>query len=98
MVNVTLGALMLTQIRQNYQITLPSALRKRLGLKVGDLMEIVVKEAALILKPKRVVDLDQAWFWSKEWQAGEREADADINAGRVKKAKSAQELIRSLKR
>ena len=98
MVNVTLGALMLTQIRQNYQITLPSALRKRLCLKVGDLMEIVVKEAALILKPKRVVDLDQAWFWTKEWQAGEREADADIKAGRVKKAKSAEELIRSLKR
>ena len=89
---------MLTQIRQNYQITLPSTLRKRLGLKVGDLMEIVIKEAALILKPKRVVDLDQAWFWSKEWQAGEHEADADIKAGRVKKAKTAEELIRSLKR
>jgi hypothetical protein len=25
----------------------------------------------------------QAWFWTPEWQAGEREADLDRNAGRV---------------
>jgi hypothetical protein len=24
---------------------------------------------------------DQAWFWTEEWQAGEREADAQISAG-----------------
>ena len=89
---------MFAQIRQNYQITLPATLRKRLGLRVGDIMEILVKEATLILKPKRAVDLDQAWFWSKEWQAAEHEAGADIKAGRVKKARSVEELIRSLKR
>lgn len=27
-------------------------------------------------------DPDQAWFWTPEWQAKEREADADIAAGR----------------
>ena len=90
---------MITQVRQNYQITLPAALRKRLGLKVGDLMEIVVIQGSkLVLSPKRAVDLDQAWFWTKEWQEAEREAEADIKAGRVKKAKSAEELIRSLKK
>ncbi len=88
---------MMTQIRQNYQITLPAQLRKRLGLKIGDLMEIVAKGATLILKPKRAVDLEDAWFWTKAWQEGEREADADIKAGGVKKAKSSEELIRSLK-
>lgn len=25
----------------------------------------------------------QAWFWTEAWQAGEREADEDIAAGRV---------------
>ncbi len=24
---------------------------------------------------------DQAWFWAPQWQAGEREADAEIAAG-----------------
>lgn len=26
---------------------------------------------------------DQKWWWTEEWQAGEREAEADIQAGRV---------------
>ena len=89
---------MIAQVRQNYQLTLPAELRKRLGLKIGDLMEIAVKGTKLILTPKRTVDIDQAWFWSKEWQAAEHEAGADIKAGRVKKARSVEELIRSLKR
>ena len=88
---------MIAQIRQNYQITLPVELRKRLGLKIGDILEIAMKGAKLILSPKRAVDIDQAWFWTKEWQAAEREAEADIKAGRVKKAKSVEGLIRSLK-
>ncbi len=89
---------MITQIRQNYQLTLPASLRKRLRLQVGDLMDVMVKGATLILTPKRAVDLDDAWFWSKAWQEHEREADADIKAGRVKKTASAEETIRALKR
>ena len=30
---------------------------------------------------KGPVDPDQAWFWTPEWQAGERKADAEIAAG-----------------
>ena len=40
----------------------------------------------------------QAWFWTPEWQKNEREADADIKAGRVFRAKDVKELIASLKR
>jgi len=40
---------------------------------------------------------DQEWFWSKEWQKGEREADEDIAAGRLSKPfDNAEELIISL--
>lgn len=28
------------------------------------------------------IDPEQTWFWTREWQALEREAEADINAGR----------------
>ena len=28
------------------------------------------------------IDPEQAWFWTREWQAKEREADDDIAAGR----------------
>jgi hypothetical protein len=27
--------------------------------------------------------ISQRWYWSKEWQRGEREADRDIREGRV---------------
>jgi hypothetical protein len=26
---------------------------------------------------------EQAWFWTEEWQAGEREVDREIAAGRL---------------
>ncbi len=42
-------------------------------------------------------DPDQAYFWTEEWQAGEREADADIAAGRVRNFASAETLIQSLR-
>lgn len=89
---------MISQIRQNYQLTLPAEIRKRLHLKIGDLMDIAVQGYRLILTPKRAVNLEEAWFWSKEWQEAEREVDAEVKARRVKKARSAEELIRELKK
>jgi hypothetical protein len=41
-------------------------------------------------------DPDQAWFWTPEWQAKEREADADIAAGRVTRFESDEEFLRAL--
>lgn len=33
--------------------------------------------------PKKLVDKSQAYFWTKRWQKGEKEAAEDIKAGRV---------------
>ncbi len=35
----------------------------------------------ILLRPKKVIDATQAWFWTPEWQAGEREADQEYAAG-----------------
>lgn len=40
----------------------------------------------------------QSYFWTKEWQTGEREADEQIRKGRVKKCKSVKELMDDLHR
>ncbi len=40
----------------------------------------------------------QAYFWTKDWQAAEAEAEADIKAGRVKVFDSADALIEDLER
>ena len=39
---------------------------------------------------------DQAYFWTPEWQAGEAEAQADIDAGRVECYDSVQDFLDSL--
>ena len=42
---------------------------------------------------------DSAYFWTREWQAGEREADEDIRAGRLTSfdnAEDAMEYLRNL--
>ncbi len=87
---------MVTQIRRHFQVTLPVSIRKTLGLREGDILETLVKDGKIIFSPKKTVDADQAWFWSKEWQQAEKEADSDIHAGRVKKFKNIEALIKDL--
>jgi AbrB family looped-hinge helix DNA binding protein len=81
------------QIRKKYQITLPKSVRQDLRLSEGDLMAIEVRDHELVLRPQQLVDRDQAWYWSPEWQAAEREADQDIKAGRTVRFADADEAI-----
>ncbi len=39
------------------------------------------------------MDKNQAYFWTKKWQEGEREADEDIKAGRVRTFNSVKKLV-----
>lgn len=69
----------LVKVRQNYQITIPAEVRKT--MKVGDYLDVEKKDGDLVLKVVRMVRPDQAYFHTKEWQAGEAEADRNIAAG-----------------
>jgi len=73
----------LVKIRENYQVTIPNSLRRLINLGVGDYVEIDLKDNYLTIKPVKVVSPDQQYFYTKEWQKGEAEADKDIAAGRV---------------
>ena len=89
---------MLLTIRKNAQITLPASIRKKAHVDVGDLLEAEVRGDEIVLKPKKLIDKSQAWFWTEEWQKGEREADEDIAAGRVKEFDNVEDLIKDLNR
>lgn len=41
---------------------------------------------------------DQAWYWTEEWQAGERESERDYALGNVETFDSADDMIRWLDR
>jgi AbrB family looped-hinge helix DNA binding protein len=85
-----------TKVTRHGQITLPASVRKELGIEEGDLVEIEVEDERAILMPKKLVNKSQAYFWTKKWQEGEREADEDIKASRVKTFDSVDELIKDL--
>jgi antitoxin PrlF len=62
-------------LRAKGQLTLPDDVRKAAKLQEGDLIEAeVTANGEVILRPLATVDRSQAWFWTPEWQAGEREA------------------------
>lgn len=75
----------LVQLRKKAQLTLPQSVRRKLGLEEGDFLDVQVRSGEIVLKVKRLVDKEQAWFWSERWQQGEKEAEEDIRAGRVHK-------------
>ena len=85
-----------SKVTRHGQITLPASVRRELGVEKGDLVEIEVVDDRAVLIPKRLVDKGQAYFWTKRWQEGEREADDDIKAGQVRTFESAEELIKDL--
>lgn len=73
----------LVKIKEHYQITIPNSLRKNLNIAVGDYMELEKKGGEIILRPVKIVHPEEAYFYSKEWQQGEAEADKDITQGDV---------------
>jgi hypothetical protein len=65
---------------------------------VDELPDTAVEGAGVLLRGiiKGPIDPDQAWFWTPEWQAGEREADADVAAGRATRYHSDEEFLAAL--
>lgn len=89
---------MLVKVQKNKNITLPQRLIARLHVSVGDFVRLEETKEGVLLKPAQLVDPSQAYFWTKEWQAGERKAEADIRQGRVKAFPSVKALMKDLQR
>lgn len=66
-------------------------------MKEGEYIEAKVKGHSLILIPVRVIKREQEYFWTKEWQEGEREADEDIKSGRLSRAYRKNEIAEFVK-
>ena len=81
------------------QVTLPKEVMEHSHLAPGDPLDVVYEDDRIILRPQIHVPRDQAYFWTPEWQAGEREAEEDVAKGRVRGPfKSVEDFKKSLKR
>jgi len=85
-----------TTLRAKGQLTLPDEIRKAARLEEGDLLEAELTPDGILLRPQKLIDATQVWFWTAEWQEGEREVDADLAAGRAERFNSDEEFLRAL--
>jgi len=89
----------ITRISPKRQITIPKEAFNKLHLEVGDFLEVDVTEEGLLLIPKKLIPKDQIWFWTKEWQEKEKEADEAIAKGQVSGPfENAKKLVRHLRK
>jgi bifunctional DNA-binding transcriptional regulator/antitoxin component of YhaV-PrlF toxin-antitoxin module len=67
-----------------------------LGLKKDDYLEIYIDNNKIILEPKVLVPKEQAYFFTRQWQVGEQDAEDDIRKGRITKTKNLDELFQEM--
>jgi hypothetical protein len=62
-------------------------------------VKTVLRALITSMKPRKLIDPAQGWFWNKEWQKEEKELDQQIEKGELSpKFRSANEGIKWLKK
>ena len=85
------------KLRDKNQVTLPAEIREALHIREGDEIEFTVTENGdVAVRGYMSIPTDQRWFWTPEWQLGEREADEQIAAGEMTVYNSAEEMFADL--
>jgi AbrB family looped-hinge helix DNA binding protein len=81
------------------QIRIPEKIMKALGITKGDYVEVDVEERQIVLKPRKLIDPSQGWYWTKEWQKMEARVDDEIEKGLVSPTfKTAEDGLKWLKK
>lgn len=84
------------EVRRKNQVTLPKGLAAQLHIQEGDLLEYIIEDGRIIITPKVLIPKEQAWFWSQEWQQGERDVQRELEEKGVGRAYTANELLKEL--
>ena len=83
-----------SRLRKKGQITVPTEIRNALGAEEGDDLLFSADELGrVIVMRAQVIAPEQVWFWSERWQRMEHQAQADIDAGRVKTFESIEDAV-----
>ncbi len=87
------------KIGPKHQIMIPREVFDSLNLKVGDFLDTKIQDNTIVLVPKKLVSKDQEWFWTKEWQEKEKEAEKATEEGEIEGPFSkASDVIKALKK
>jgi antitoxin MazE len=90
----------LVTVQSRGTVALPADLRRRLHLDQPDAQVRLIDrgDGSIELVPVVAIPANQAWFWTDRWQAMERDADADVAAGRTTVVDGVDDLIAHLER
>ena len=86
------------KISSKRQISIPKEIMETLGLHPGDEVEFEVDGNSARLIPVKTIKVprDQAWFWTPDWQAKEKQADRDLSSGRYRDFDKLENLLKDL--
>ena len=79
------------------QIRIPKKIMSALKIIPGDYVEVNIEDNHLVLKPRKLIDPTQSWYWTKEWQKTEAEVDdEDANEQKSPVFQTAEEGLKWL--
>jgi AbrB family looped-hinge helix DNA binding protein len=80
------------------QIRIPKNIMETIGIEKGDYVEVELEDNQIVLRPRKLIDPSQGWYWTKEWQKTEAEVDEQIEKGELSpEFRTAEEGIKWLK-
>ena len=83
-------------VQKRNLITLPKEVREILDIYEGDMLDVRVDDAKIIIEPYKLVPASQAYFWSKKTQKDMAEAEKDAKAGRVREFSNPDDFSKGL--
>jgi len=86
------------KISPQRQVRIPKRVMQKLSIDIGDFVEIDVQENEIVLKPRKLIDPSQGWYWTKEWQKMESDVDRQIELNEMSsKFETPEDAIQWLK-
>ena len=93
------GEYVKARLRARGQVTLPPEVREFLNVEDGDDLVFRIDENGKVVVDRvQIIPPDQAWFWTERWQQLEQQAQADIDAGHVRRYATVDEALADLER
>ena len=87
------------KISSQGQIRIPKKVLDALKIHPGDYVEVDIESGYAVLKPRKLIDPTQGWYWTKEWQQTEKEVDQELQDGKVSpKFQSVEEGVKWLEK
>lgn len=84
----------LVKVLRNGQVTLPKGVRKVLGIREGDVLEVALGKTGVVLKPKVLIDKES--ILSKKGGKKVKEALDAYHRGEARSFSNVDDLIKEL--